>query len=208
MFLIMLAGCFEHTRETLDVQVNVSKQTVVVDAVYADITPDLENLSTAPIEEVVAALTKERDDTLARLAGAEAIAVRYVLHEGVLDLAIHAEGPFSFWQGDRGEPLRAGTILSAGDWAHHKPGKPIFGMWFEESAKQRVTFTGTGAFEVARLGGDTPVEFVNLVTLRKGKGVFHLENQLLAEDGTPTKGSGWAAAMPALPEALKGAGLL
>lgn len=208
MFLIMLAGCFEHTRETLDVAVNVPKQTVVVDAVYADVTPDVESLATAPVEAVIEKLKEERDGTLERLAGLQAVAVRYVLHDGVLDLAIHAEGPFSSWQTERGEPLRTGMILSAGDWAHQKAGKPIFGMWFEESAKQKATFTGTGGFEVTRLGGDSPAEFVNLVTLRKGKGVFRLENQILGDDGLPAKGSGWAAAMPALPEALKGAGLL
>ena len=208
MVLIMLAGCFEHTREILDVSVNVGKQAVVVDASYQDVTPDLENVATAPLDDVVAKLKDERDATLKRLEGAKNLSVHYVLREGMLDLKVHAEGPFTFWAGERGEPLRTGVLLSAGDWAHQKAGKPIFGMWFEESAKQRTTFSGTGPFEVARLGGDDPKEFVNLVTLRRGKGTFHLENQLFADDGTPAKGTGWAAANPALPEALKVAGLL
>lgn len=208
MILLMLAGCFEHTREILDVQVNVGKQTVVVDAAYLDVTPDMESVATAPLDDVVAKLKDERDATLKRLEGAENLLVRYRLHDAALDLVIHAEGPFAFWAAERGEPLRVGTLLSAGDWAHHKAGKPIFGMWFEESAKQQTTFSGTGPFEVAHLGGDDPKEFVNLVTLRRGKGTFHLENQLLEDDGTPSKGTGWAAAIPALPEALKAAGLM
>lgn len=208
MILLMLAGCFEHTREILDVQVNVGKQTVVVDATYQDITPDVENVSAAPLDDVVAKLKEERDATVKRLEGAENLSVRYVLHEAMLDLVIHAEGPFSYWAGDHGEPMRVGVVLSSGEWAKQKPGKPIFGMWFQQDAKQRATFTGTGAFEVVRLSEGSPAEFVNLVTLRRGKGAFHLENQLFADDGTPAKGTGWAGGMPALPEALKGAGLL
>ena len=209
MFLVTLMGCFESTNEKIDLRFDMARKTGSFDAVYTDVSFQLSDEERAALtaESAVAKLVEERQEALEKLAGAVVSSARYALHDGALDLVLHAEAPLSWFVGDHGEAVRLGARLSLAEHAKGGAGRPAIVVWSQASPAQGLVMSGKGPWNVLRVANPESSETIEAWTLERGRGELHLHTFDLM-DGKPVPAAAWVASVPGLTEAIEAAGLL
>ncbi|MSQ00340.1 MAG: hypothetical protein EXR71_00430 [Myxococcales bacterium] len=210
MFLFLLAGCFESTNERLLLRFDMARKTGSFDAVYTDVSFDMnpEDRAALTAASAVAKLVEERQEALDRLAGATVSTARFDLHDGTLDLVLHAEAPLSWFVGDRGESVRLGVRLSLAEQTKGRPGRPAIVVWAQASPTGGLDVTGKGAWSVLRFVDPSSSETAEVWTLERGRAELQVLTFGLGEDGKPEQAVPWIGAVPGLTEAIDAAGLL
>jgi hypothetical protein len=207
MFFLLLMACFERSNQRIDAIVNLRQGNAAVTVVSEGVSFSDDD-APATVEAAITRLAEERTEALERIAGTDEGSAHYAIVAGRLDFIVRVAAPIAWFEGDHGQPMHAGEILTSQQWAKGSPGKP--GVWLltEQTPTQSLSITGTGHWRLFKIPNEKPGEFAVVVEMARGLSTLHVETHTLSEAGEPVAAPIWVPNLPGLAEAMASAGLL